>query len=84
MTTTVKRRTRTPKERLRALDQKFAKLSIDKRLTAETKKQIREMRAQIPAALEKSEEVQKSVARCGNLFIRLTLLVRKHGHFRLA
>jgi len=74
---------RTPQEQLQTLDKRLAKLGKEKRLTAETTSQILDMRAQIPIALRRSNEVQKAVAGAGNMFIRAIQMVFRHGNYPL-
>jgi hypothetical protein len=83
MRAVIKRRMRTPQEQLQTLDKRLAKLGKEKRLTAETKKQIRDMRGQIPIALRQSSEAQKAATGAGNMFIRAIQMVFRHGNYPL-
>lgn len=74
---------RSPHEKLQALDDKLSELGSDNLLKNEIRDQIRQMLMQIPEALLKSKEVQRAVAKAGDLFIEAVLLVRKHGNFPL-
>ena len=83
MTIIARKRMRSPHEKLQALDDKLSELGSDNLLKNEIRDQIRQMLMQIPEALLKSKEVQRAVAKAGDLFIEAVLLVRKHGNFPL-
>jgi hypothetical protein len=83
MTIIGKKRARTPQERLQALDQRLARLVEDKRLTVEMRDQILDMRSQIPATLQKGNEVQRVAAGAGDIFIRAVQMVFQHRNYPL-
>jgi len=83
MTVIMNKRSRTPQKRLQALDKRLSELEKDERLAVDTRKEIRDMRALLPAAMLKSIEMQKLVVKAGVRIVYTALRMQKCGNFPL-